>query len=221
MSSDPHHVQGPSLRLLFGLGILFGLGSAMAAVVTLGPADLPSSTEAVADVRVVDPSGGAVVPSDLAVSMSGARIDPLDVPERPGVRTSRGGSIDAREPGDDHGVGAWPDEVPAAFADAVDGTRSAGSRHVEPEPPEPPAAPAGDVWTRLAHCESTGNPRAISPSGRYRGAFQFDLPTWESVGMSGDPIDHSYEDQLAAAQRLHAARGFQPWPACSRMLGLP
>lgn len=93
-----------------------------------------------------------------------------------------------------------------------------------PRPAPPDAAPTpaggGDVWAALARCESGGNPRAVSASGTYRGAFQFSLATWRSVGMTGDPIDHSYGEQLAAAQRLQARSGFGQWPACSRKLGL-
>lgn len=84
----------------------------------------------------------------------------------------------------------------------------------------PLAAPRGDVWTRLAQCESGGNPRAVSKSGKYRGAFQFSLSTWRSIGMSGDPIDHPYSVQLAAAKRLQARSGWGQWPTCARRLGL-
>ncbi len=84
-----------------------------------------------------------------------------------------------------------------------------------------PSAPrGGDVWDALARCESGGNPRATSSSGAYLGAFQFSLSTWRSVGESGDPRDHSYEHQRAAAQRLQARSGFGQWPACSRRIGV-
>jgi len=36
------------------------------------------------------------------------------------------------------------------------------------------------VWRALAQCESNGNPRAVSASGTYRGAFQFSTATWLS-----------------------------------------
>src|SRR5688500_15582790 len=39
----------------------------------------------------------------------------------------------------------------------------------------------------IAACESGGNPRAIGGGGAYRGKYQFDLQTWQSVGGSGDP----------------------------------
>jgi len=78
----------------------------------------------------------------------------------------------------------------------------------------------GDVWGALARCESGGRSDAVSRSGRYFGAFQFSLQTWRAMGMSGSPIDHPYETQLAAAQRLQARSGWGQWPHCSRKLGL-
>lgn len=75
-----------------------------------------------------------------------------------------------------------------------------------------------DAWARLRHCESTGNYRALSPSGLYRGAYQFDLRTWETVGGTGDPIDASPGEQDLRAQILYDRRGRQPWPVCGRFL---
>lgn len=76
------------------------------------------------------------------------------------------------------------------------------------------------AFDRVAQCESGGNPRAVNPSGKYRGAFQFDLPTWheDPVNMPGDPIDYSYVTQRNAAKRLYAERGRSPWPECGRYL---
>ena len=39
----------------------------------------------------------------------------------------------------------------------------------------------------IAACESGGDPEAVSSEGTYRGKYQFDQGTWESVGGSGDP----------------------------------
>ncbi len=75
-------------------------------------------------------------------------------------------------------------------------------------------------FRNLAQCESNMDQRAYNPAGPYYGYFQFDSRTWQSVGMSGDPRDYSWDDQLAAAMRLHDSRGWQPWPACSSYLGL-
>ena len=76
------------------------------------------------------------------------------------------------------------------------------------------------VWRALAVCESHANPTAVSKSGKYRGAFQFSMASWQSLGYSGDPIEHPYATQLEAAKRLQARSGWGQWPTCARRLGL-
>jgi transglycosylase-like protein len=71
-------------------------------------------------------------------------------------------------------------------------------------------APA-DKWERLRFCESTNNYQAVSPTGKYRGAYQFDLPTWQSVGGTGDPAAAPPAEQDARARELYARRGSAPW----------
>jgi hypothetical protein len=73
-------------------------------------------------------------------------------------------------------------------------------------------------WTVLAACESSNNPRAISPNGLYFGLYQFDLPTWKSYGGQGSPIDSAPSGQTAVAYALYLARGTQPWPVCGHFL---
>lgn len=82
------------------------------------------------------------------------------------------------------------------------------------------AKPVKDAWWRVALCESSGNPKKVNRTGKYRGAFQFDLPTFHAdpVNLPGDPINYSYEVQKAAAKRLYAERGSSPWPECGRYL---
>ncbi len=75
-----------------------------------------------------------------------------------------------------------------------------------------------DKWEALRHCESTDNYAAISPSGVYRGAYQFDIPTWYTVGGRGDPAQAPPEEQDARARELYARRGDQPWPVCGALL---
>jgi hypothetical protein len=60
----------------------------------------------------------------------------------------------------------------------------------------------------------------VNPSHKFFGAFQFSLSTWHAMGESGNPIDHPYGVQLAAAQRLQARAGWGQWPQCARKLGL-
>jgi len=73
------------------------------------------------------------------------------------------------------------------------------------------------AWRKVANCESSLNPRAVSPAGYY-GLFQFDLQTWRSVGGTGNPIDASASEQYRRAKILYAERGASPWPNCGRYL---
>jgi hypothetical protein len=67
--------------------------------------------------------------------------------------------------------------------------------------------------------ESDGNYGAISPGGTYRGAWQFDQPTWDSNSAASgrhdlvgvDPATASPSDQDAIAHDLYQRRGNQPW----------
>ena len=100
-------------------------------------------------------------------------------------------------------------------------------------PAPQPAAPApppqrvvtydGDtVWDALAQCESGGN-WAINTGNGYYGGLQFALGTWQGYGggeFAAYPHEATREQQIAVAERLHAARGFAPWPSCSAKLGL-
>jgi hypothetical protein len=104
------------------------------------------------------------------------------------------------------------------------------THHHAPEVPEvavitvtvAPSAPIG-VWDRLARCESGGDWTSVSRSGVYRGGLQFDQPTWRSYGGTAYASSAhlaSRTQQIAVAERLRSARGFQPWPVCRRVVGL-
>jgi len=72
----------------------------------------------------------------------------------------------------------------------------------------------GVNWDGLAFCESTNNPNAVNNPAGYLstyGLFQFDLPTWATVGGTGNPGDASPEEQLLRAKLLYQSRGLQPW----------
>jgi hypothetical protein len=66
----------------------------------------------------------------------------------------------------------------------------------------------------IAACESGGDPTAVSSDGTYRGLYQFDLGTWESVGGHGDPIEASAAEQSYRAALLYSRSGSSPWPVC-------
>jgi hypothetical protein len=96
-----------------------------------------------------------------------------------------------------------------------------------PDAPARPArsGPSPSQWAALRRCESSGNYSALNPSGRYRGAYQFDRPTWNSVAsrhaphlVGADPAAASPADQDAMALALYRSRGAQPWPHCGRHL---
>ena len=81
-----------------------------------------------------------------------------------------------------------------------------------------PAAAAGSsaspTLEAIAACESGGDPSAIGGGGLYRGKYQFDTGTWQSVGGSGDPAAASEAEQDMRAAMLYEQRGSSPWPVC-------
>jgi hypothetical protein len=79
-----------------------------------------------------------------------------------------------------------------------------------------PTAAESAILAKIRRCESRGNYSIVSPSGRYRGAYQFDIPTWRSVGGTGDPAAASPAEQDYRALLLLRARGTRPWPNCGR-----
>jgi hypothetical protein len=66
----------------------------------------------------------------------------------------------------------------------------------------------------IGSCESGGDPTAVSADGTYRGKFQFDYGTWESVGGHGDPAAASEAEQDYRAALLYERSGSSPWPVC-------
>jgi peptidoglycan hydrolase CwlO-like protein len=70
------------------------------------------------------------------------------------------------------------------------------------------------ILMKIAMCESGGNPHAISPSGQYRGMFQFTYSTWASVGGHGDPAQASAAEQIQRAAILYERSGPGQWPVC-------
>jgi hypothetical protein len=66
----------------------------------------------------------------------------------------------------------------------------------------------------IASCESGGDPAAVSAGGTYRGKYQFDYGTWESVGGHGDPAAAPEDEQDYRAALLYSRSGSSPWPVC-------
>jgi TolA-binding protein len=71
-----------------------------------------------------------------------------------------------------------------------------------------------ETLNAIASCESGGDPTAVSSDGIYRGKYQFDYGTWESVGGSGDPAAAPEAEQDYRAALLYARAGSSPWPVC-------
>ena len=80
------------------------------------------------------------------------------------------------------------------------------------------ADPSADDWYQLRMCEST-NRYDINTGNGYYGAYQFDLPTWRSVGGSGYPNEAAPSEQDYRALILYRNRGWNPW-VCARLVGL-
>jgi len=90
--------------------------------------------------------------------------------------------------------------------------------------PPAPVISDGEVWDRLAQCESGGN-WAINTGNGYYGGLQFDRGTWVAYGgddYAAYPHQATREQQIAIATKLRDDRGgYGAWPACARKLGLP
>ena len=88
-----------------------------------------------------------------------------------------------------------------------------------------PGSLSDEQLARLARCESGGNPRIVSSSGKYHGLYQFDQRTWNGVAsrvapeyIGIRPSAAPPEVQNAMARGLHAERGRRPWPVCGRRM---
>ncbi|MCW2871736.1 peptidoglycan DD-metalloendopeptidase family protein [Actinacidiphila oryziradicis] len=83
------------------------------------------------------------------------------------------------------------------------------------------AAPV-DIWTKVAHCESSGN-WAINTGNGYYGGLQFAQSTWKAYGGTryAARADLAAKgEQIAVAETVLAAQGPRAWPTCSVRAGL-
>lgn len=110
-----------------------------------------------------------------------------------------------------------PVQIAAASASAPVEPRSSDSPEssAASRQPETSSQPqGGGSLDAIRSCESGGDYGAVSSSGQYRGAYQFDRQTWESVGGSGDPAAASPAEQDRRAAALYQQQGSSPWPTC-------
>jgi hypothetical protein len=95
--------------------------------------------------------------------------------------------------------------------------RAAGKRRAREERERFEDLPGGvsiETLESIAACESGGDPTVVSADGSYRGKYQFDYGTWESVGGSGDPAAAPEAEQDYRAALLYERAGSSPWPVC-------
>ena len=86
--------------------------------------------------------------------------------------------------------------------------------------------PTAEQWSDLRDCESTNRYGVVDPTGRYYGAYQFWIPTWDDIAARHDrpdlvgvpPNEASNADQDQMAFWLWEERGPNPWPKCGRVL---
>jgi len=109
-------------------------------------------------------------------------------------------------------------ELVATISHRIEAEERAAARERQREREEEFATLPGGVslgtMAAIAACESGGDPAAVSSDGTYRGLYQFDYGTWESVGGSGDPAAASAAEQTYRAAVLYATSGSSPWPVC-------
>lgn len=188
------------------------LATLAAAAVACGPASQPLPTQLSTVGADIDhrPSGRAVVVDLLAKSRVAPPLLPIEALVEPVVVPVP--EVEARSaPGPAISVLAWREPVierePGGVEPYVD----------EPAPGHQPATVLAErpdlarVLACIRFYESTDNYAAVN--GPYRGAYQFDRPTWESVGGSGDPAEADREEQDNRAALLYLRRGLNPWPS--------
>jgi resuscitation-promoting factor RpfB len=174
------------------------------------PTDTVKSAQRALDVK----ADGVVGPKTKRAIRRYQRSKGLDVDGLLGPATLR--ALGVGDVGDDEVPQA--NAPPQASADA-DGGEQAGAEEVaDPAPaagtPKAPTADQQATLDRIAQCESGGDPTAISPTGQYRGKYQFDRSTWAHMGGTGDPAAAPEAEQDARAAQLLALRGTAPWPIC-------
>jgi hypothetical protein len=77
-----------------------------------------------------------------------------------------------------------------------------------------PGGVSRETLDAIGACESGSDPTAVSADGSYRGKYQFDYGTWESVGGHGDPAAAPEAEQDYRAALLYSQSGSSPWPVC-------
>ncbi|HTE57118.1 MAG TPA: ubiquitin-like domain-containing protein [Verrucomicrobiae bacterium] len=82
-----------------------------------------------------------------------------------------------------------------------------------------PQSSFGQALARLRQCEAGGN-YAINTGNGFYGAYQFNVSTWNGYGGFTYPSDAPAGVQDQKATETYQRRGWQPWPGCTKKLGL-
>ncbi len=113
--------------------------------------------------------------------------------------------------------------------DANDDNSEAATNDEEDESadgePKIPEGTTEEQWYALRECESRQSYSIVDRSGRYRGAYQFSIATWNYVAgnyypeLAGvDPALAAPADQDRMAYKLYELNGWNPWPTCRKRL---
>ncbi len=109
--------------------------------------------------------------------------------------------------------------IAAAQAAAAAAARAAAIRLAAARTAPVYGANTGDAWYQLRMCEA-GNDYTRNSGNGYYGAYQYNLGTWGNYMGYARPDLAPPDVQDAKARETQAARGWSPWPACARKLGL-
>jgi hypothetical protein len=108
----------------------------------------------------------------------------------------------------------------AAAQEAANRAAAIAATRVSSAPAARPVVIGGDdAFAKLRFCEAGGDYTKNTGNGYY-GAYQYNIGTWANYGGYARPDLAPPEVQDAKARATQAARGWSPWPACSRKLGL-
>jgi hypothetical protein len=116
---------------------------------------------------------------------------------------------------------AAPLKAKQAEAEAAAQAKLAASR-VKAAAPKVAAVYGGTIdgaFALLRQCEAGGN-YATNTGNGYYGAYQYNIGTWANYGGFARPDLAPPAVQDAKARETQARRGWSPWPACARKLGL-
>ena len=196
------------------------IGLIISAVVgTAGAEDPPPASPTASSPRP-PPAAPGLVSGDL--SSGGTDPTGIDVGAVP-VR----GELERQNEATDLGPDGELGPARAARVEVVFNARPDGAEAIAASTPRYVARPAiapvpsDESLAALRFCESGGNYAAVSTGGHYRGAYQFDYRTWDSVAsrwlahlVGTDPAQAQPADQDLLARALYSERGWAPWPHC-------